>query len=72
MGDSKPQIRIHDSRSWFNITNFAQFEKIEFTAEDAMARVNTTYEYYDETEPVFKNVPLMKCNFTSEPTGHLE
>ena len=32
-GDSKPQIRVH-GRSAFNITNFAQFENIEFTGED--------------------------------------
>ena len=37
-----------------------------------MAKMNETYKYYDETNPVFKNVPLKKCNFTSEPTGHLE
>ena len=32
-GDSKPQIRVH-GRSAFNITNFAQFENIDFTGED--------------------------------------
>ena len=32
-GDPKPQIRIHGSTA-FNITNFAQFENIEFTGED--------------------------------------
>ena len=71
-GHAKPQIRIHDTRSVFNITNFMQIENIEFTAEDAMARVNTTYDKYRGTEPIFKNVPLKKCNFTVEPTGHLE
>ena len=32
-GDAKPQIRVR-GRSMFNITNFAQFENIEFTGED--------------------------------------
>ena len=32
-GDAKPQIRVH-GRAAFNITNFAQFENIEFTGED--------------------------------------
>ena len=71
-GDAKPQIRIHDSRSWFNITNFMQFENIEFTAEDAMAKVNSTWVNYTNTYEHFSNIPLKKCNFTREPTGHLE
>ena len=71
-GDPKPQIRVHDTMSLFNISNFFQFENIEFTGEDAMAKVNSTYKYYNEHEPVFQNVPLIKCNFTREPTGHLE
>ena len=33
----KPQIRLHGAISYFNITNFAQFENIRFTAEDALA-----------------------------------
>ena len=32
-GDAKPQIRVH-GRAAFNITNFAQFENVEFTGED--------------------------------------
>ena len=56
----------------FNITNYAQFENIEFTAEDALATVNSDYEYYTGTSRVFKNIPLKKCNFVSEPTGSLE
>ena len=34
-GDAKPQIRVH-GRSSFNITNFAQFENVEFTGEDTL------------------------------------
>ena len=33
----KPQIRLHGAVSYFNITNFAQFENIRFTGEDALA-----------------------------------
>lgn len=35
--DPKPQVRVH-GRALFNITNFAQFENIEFTGVDNMAR----------------------------------
>ena len=41
-----------------------QVENIEFTAEDAMAKLNTTYDLYTETERLFKYIPLKKCNFT--------
>ena len=33
----KPEIRLHRALSYFNITNFAQFENIRFTAVDALA-----------------------------------
>ena len=32
-GDAKPEIRVHGN-ALFNITNFAQFENIQFTGED--------------------------------------
>ena len=47
-GDPKPQIRIHNNHTLFNITNLMQFENIQFTAEDAMARVNETWSLYGQ------------------------
>ena len=35
-GDAKPQVRVHGSAA-FNITNFAQFENIEFVGIDNLA-----------------------------------
>ena len=32
-GDAKPQIRVH-GRALFNVTNFMQFENLEFTGEE--------------------------------------
>ena len=42
--DPKPQVRLHGAVSYFNITNFAQFENIEFTAVDALAKINPESE----------------------------
>ena len=38
-GDSKPQIRISNTYTYFNITNFAYFENIAFTGEDLFAKL---------------------------------
>ena len=31
-GDSKPEIRVANTYTYFNITNFAQFENITFSS----------------------------------------
>jgi len=36
-GQAKPKIRVQNSYSYFNITNFARFERINFHGEDALA-----------------------------------
>ena len=65
-GHHKPQIRLHNSISYFNITNFAQFENIQFTAEDSLANItNKTYSQH------FDHAPLVKCAFEEEPTEYL-
>lgn len=38
----KSQIRISSPHTYFNITNFARFENIEFTGEDLFAK--STYD----------------------------
>ena len=35
-GDAKPLIRVHGAAA-FNITNFAEFENVQFTGEDNLA-----------------------------------
>ena len=42
--DAKPLIRLHRKASYFNITNFAHFENIRFTAVDSLA-VTTEVRY---------------------------
>ena len=44
--DAKPLIRLHRKASYFNITNFAHFENIRFTAVDSLA-VTTEVRYAD-------------------------
>ena len=39
-GDSKPEIRVANTYTYFNITNFAQFENITFTGEDLFATLH--------------------------------
>ena len=46
-GDSKPEIRVANTYTYFNITNYAYFENITFTGEDLFALLTTRK---DETE----------------------
>lgn len=43
-GDAKPLIRVHGSAA-FNITNFAEFENIQFTGEDNLAVSTTAFKF---------------------------
>ena len=45
--DEKPQIRIAHPWTYFNITNQALFENIEFTGEDLFAKVYKNGTYFD-------------------------
>ena len=66
VGHQKPQIRLHNTVSYFNITNFAQFENVQFTAEDSLAMIEDKAD-----SPDFAHSPMVKCVFEEEPTGHL-
>ena len=66
--DSKPQIRVH-GRSAFNITNFAQFENIEFTGEDNFLKIDEDEEYLQD---VIDAAPFKFCEYQTEATGYLE
>ena len=65
-GDPKPQIRVHGN-ALFNITNFAQFENIEFTAVDNLALVRdnstTKQELYQE---LIQFSPFRLCDFEKD------
>jgi hypothetical protein len=37
VADPKPQIRLANPYTYFNITNYALFENIDFTGEDLFA-----------------------------------
>lgn len=57
----------------FNITNFAQFENIEFTAVDNLVKITEKNEanrqlYYD----LIKHTPFRLCDFEQEATSYLE
>ena len=47
-GDPKPQIRVANTFTYFNISNYAQFENISFTGEDLLATLHQRYD--DVTE----------------------
>ena len=69
-GESKPQIRVHGN-SAFNITNFAQFENIEFTGEDSHVQfVNVADEAL--MRDIVDATPFKFCKHASEPTSYLE
>ena len=53
------------------MTNFAQFENIEFTAEDSLASTTETNNT-EEFQKALNYTPIAKCNFTEEPTGYLQ
>ena len=57
----------------FNITNFAQFENIQFTGEDNLV---TIFEQTEDNEAILTDVvqaaPFKFCDFESEPSGYLE
>ena len=73
-GDAKPKIRVH-GQALFNITNFAQFENIEFTGEDNLvtfdAYANSTASL-DKIQELLDVTPAKMCEFYTEPTGYLE
>lgn len=66
-------MRVHGAAR-FNITNFAQFENIEFVGVDNLVKVvpsdnDKKDKLYAEA---FKYVPFQLCNFTEEATSYLE
>lgn len=73
-GDPKPQLRVHGN-AMFNITNFAQFENIEFTAVDNMIELEATdgqAATLEKYQDFIKSSPFKLCDFEEEPTGFLE
>ena len=69
-GDPKPQIRAH-GKAAFNITNFAQFENIEFTGEDNLVDFIDVADA-DLMQDVVDATPFKFCEYEDEPTGYLE
>ena len=70
-GDEKPQIRVHGN-ALFNITNFAQFENIQFTAVDNLAVINDTSSNKEVYEDMIQRAPFKLCDFETEATSYLE
>ena len=69
-GDAKPQIRVH-GRAAFNITNFAQFENIEFTGEDNLVQLIDGHDT-ELMQDIVDATPFKFCEHASEPTSYLE
>ena len=68
-GDAKPQIRVH-GRAAFNITNFAQFENIEFTGEDNLIQLLDEHDT-GLMQDIVDSTPFRFCEYADEPTGYL-
>ena len=75
-GDPKPEIRVANTYTYFNITNFASFNNISFTGEDLFAtlvqrydNVNsyTAYDKYPQSALAFW--PQTKCTVRDEPNN---
>ena len=71
--DSKPQIRVH-GRSLFNVTNFMQFENLEFTGEDNLVHFSTDL-YLDsdiaKLQDLFDASPFKFCKFNEETNSFI-
>ena len=67
-GDPKPQIRIANKYTLFNITNYALFENLEFTGEDLFAsytdHMSTGFNY---PQGVLGFIPSTKCTVIEDP-----
>jgi len=53
----KPEIRVHSSYSYFNVTNSATFQNLHFTGIDMLATSTCDLSY----------LPVRFCTFTEEP-----
>jgi len=61
-GGEKPEIRLHSSYSYFNVTNAATFENLHFTGVDMLATSTCDLSY----------VPVRLCTFTEEQSPVIE
>ena len=77
-GDDKPQIRVANTFTYFNITNFAYFENIEFTGEDLFATfagsgTSSIADFGDENRwGPLAFLPRTKCRVRKEPSGFFD
>ena len=79
-GDAKPEIRVANTYTYFNITNYAYFENITFTGEDLFASLvgdGPTYWGYTEGWTRYSwgpltFYPMTKCKVREEPTGFFD
>ena len=69
-GDAKPQIRVH-GRAAFNITNFAQFENIEFTGEDNLVDFVSIDADEDMMKDIIEAAPFKFCEYQEEASLYL-
>ena len=56
----------------FNITNFAQFENIEFTGEDNLFDIVNAHHADDKLLDIIKHAPFKFCDYAQEATSTLE
>ena len=78
-GDAKPEIRVANTYTYFNITNYAYFENIAFTGEDLLATVVLeghatlqapyTRGYALLKQGVLSFYPKTKCKVREEPSS---
>ena len=66
--DPKPQIRIANPYTYFNITNYALFENIDFTGEDLFAEITRGSEGgFMQPWGAMGFFPSTKCTVKEEP-----
>ena len=77
-GDAKPEIRVANTYTYFNITNYAYFENIAFTGEDLFASLDTPGPwFYADGWARYRWGPLTyypktKCKVREEPRDILD
>ena len=80
-GDSKPEIRVANTYTYFNISNYAYFENLTFTGEDLFANLATRLDHHDLTDSeAFQKwrqsalafYPKTKCKVREEPNDFFD
>ena len=67
--DAKPQIRISNPYTYFNITRYALFQNIDFSGEDLFAHANYATNGFLSPWGATAFFPVKKCTVVNDPVN---